>query len=603
MSSANEIKISNSIDFLLSLETSQLLKNSNLDDEIRFLSHSSNYINFDLLGEKNFHQVLINILLEINNSKISIDKKIETLDLGDTSNQNNYKISLLLSTLSLLNQACLKSVTFSHFVSSQNGLGAHFKYLKEPLFNTTFCKLEILDRNQTKCNLIEKILSNLYIFSKSSHLTISKWADLDAVNVLLFTASLSSNTILYSYLTIINIVDDKNLENLPQIYDIIDYIHEIINQISCSFQRGEFNRMPRQIIEMDEITNVEVHCIQKSNGDFISLFVLVSGLYRLSINNKIRQDIFFKNNFSSDLKIILFNSNQIEAKYVLRLYGQLTFDKEVCKKLEQDAELMSFINSKDSEFSQYKLCRHIIWNIEQSKEKNVSLPSSVKEHIMISYNSGSRILCLKIKSALEKLGYQVWIDVENIHGSSLDSMAKAVEQSFCVLICVTEKYRQSLYCQSEAQYAYKLKKPIIPLILEKNYENVHGWLGIMMSDKIFVNFTKYGFEDCMTRLEKEVNLVSNIDKSISKNKIISEEKIEKWNETKVKEWFEKNGLDVKIFEKFSPFDGVILKQLYEIRRDAPEFYFQSFRMNDQEQIGLNSIMKFTHFLNFFFENK
>lgn len=56
-------------------------------------------------------------------------------------------------------------------------------------------------------------------------------------------------------------------------------------------------------------------------------------------------------------------------------------------------------------------------------------------HIMISYNSKSRELCLQIKQFLEGLNYKVWIDVENISGSSLESMANAIENSICVLIC------------------------------------------------------------------------------------------------------------------------------------------------------------------------
>ena len=124
---------------------------------------------------------------------------------------------------------------------------------------------------------------------------------------------------------------------------------------------------------------------------------------------------------------------------------------------------------------------------------------------MISYNSASRSLCLQIKSQLEEAGYKVWIDVNDIHGSSLDSMARAVEDARTVLICITEKYRQSLNCQAEAQYAFKMNKHIVPLIMEKDYENVRGWLGIIMSDKIFVNFTKYEFDECIRRLKNEIS--------------------------------------------------------------------------------------------------
>ena len=34
-----------------------------------------------------------------------------------------------------------------------------------------------------------------------------------------------------------------------------------------------------------------------------------------------------------------------------------------------------------------------------------------QEHVMISYNTASRDLCLKIKAGLESIGYKIWIDV------------------------------------------------------------------------------------------------------------------------------------------------------------------------------------------------
>ncbi len=81
------------------------------------------------------------------------------------------------------------------------------------------------------------------------------------------------------------------------------------------------------------------------------------------------------------------------------------------------------------------------------QDNNTSNNKENLKHIMISYNSASRELCLKIKSKLEQLDYKVWIDVADIHGSSLESMAEAVEQSYVILMCVTENYRQSINCQ------------------------------------------------------------------------------------------------------------------------------------------------------------
>ena len=49
-------------------------------------------------------------------------------------------------------------------------------------------------------------------------------------------------------------------------------------------------------------------------------------------------------------------------------------------------------------------------------------------------------------------------------------MANAVENSYCVLVCMSEKYKMSPNCRLEAEYSVQLNKPIIPLILQNNYK-------------------------------------------------------------------------------------------------------------------------------------
>ncbi len=53
-------------------------------------------------------------------------------------------------------------------------------------------------------------------------------------------------------------------------------------------------------------------------------------------------------------------------------------------------------------------------------------------------------------------------------------MANAIEDSLCVIICMTEKYKQSSNCRAEAEYSFKLNKSIIPIIMQSNYKP-NGW--------------------------------------------------------------------------------------------------------------------------------
>lgn len=193
-------------------------------------------------------------------------------------------------------------------------------------------------------------------------------------------------------------------------------------------------------------------------------------------------------------------------------------------------------------------------------------------------------------------------------------MANAIENSFVVLICISERYRESINCQAEAQYAFKIKKPIIPLILQKGFENVSGWLGILMGDKIFVNFTKYELEECFRRLKHEVD--SKLEKPIVANSIENNvqlktsdvilektnqiSKAESMNEVECKLWFESKKIDPQILLSLGgSCDGKILKQIWEMKQRDPQFYDQSLK-----SINLNffSIAKYSAALEELFKN-
>ena len=45
-------------------------------------------------------------------------------------------------------------------------------------------------------------------------------------------------------------------------------------------------------------------------------------------------------------------------------------------------------------------------------------------------------------------------------------MANAIEESQCIIIGMTENYKQSNFCRAEAEYAFQLNMKIIPLILQ-----------------------------------------------------------------------------------------------------------------------------------------
>jgi hypothetical protein len=269
--------------------------------------------------------------------------------------------------------------------------------------------------------------------------------------------------------------------------------------------------------------------------------------------------------------------------------SQLSFNKQVALDIDKDPVLRPLIDknlankpatTETDEFSIYSICKQIDWNIKERKEIKPSEESKPvaeelnKRHVMISYNTGSRPLCLQVKADLEASGYKVWMDVADIHGGSLDSMAKAVEGAAVVLMCVTEKYRASVNCQGEAQYSHRCNKPIVPCIMQQGAESIGGWLGFIMGDKIFVHFMKYEFAECMRRLKAEIDVHYKAVKVRSVNplppdnlsqhaatptKKVSE--VVEWSTGQVEDWFKKNEIDLAIYEDMRPCNGKILNQM------------------------------------------
>ena len=67
---------------------------------------------------------------------------------------------------------------------------------------------------------------------------------------------------------------------------------------------------------------------------------------------------------------------------------------------------------------------------------------------MISYNWGHQPIVKQICSNLRKNGIKVWMDVDDMQGSTLQAMASAVEKADIVLVCYSHKYKNSDNCRA-----------------------------------------------------------------------------------------------------------------------------------------------------------
>eukprot|EP01050_Picozoa_sp_SAG11_P014886 SAG11_NODE_1878_length_4131_cov_81.001984_1_plen_1376_part_11 len=109
------------------------------------------------------------------------------------------------------------------------------------------------------------------------------------------------------------------------------------------------------------------------------------------------------------------------------------------------------------------------------------------KHVMVSYCWEQQPTILRVVAAVQSRGYLIWVDVEQMTGSTVDSMALAVEAAEVMLIGVSRQYKESTNCRLEAQYAMQREVPTVPLMLVDGYR-ADGWLGMLIGTRMWYGF-------------------------------------------------------------------------------------------------------------------
>ena len=325
-----------------------------------------------------------------------------------------------------------------------------------------------------------------------------------------------------------------------------------------------------------------------SNG--YSAKELAEGLSHLAINDA-NKTILGQNGVIPVLISVIKTSNEDEEKAsATRALWMLAFDDNNKEKVRQEEGAMNILHqlqqSRNSEVQ--KAAAGALWELEgktarQSSEKI----ESTGNHVMISYQWDSQEVLVEVKNRLQASGYRVWMDLEQMGGSTLEAMAKAVEDSSVVLICVSERYKESPNCRSEAEYAYQLRKDIIPLMMQGKYRG-DGWLGMLVGTKLWFDFqSKHVLEQGVTKLirelggrGKELDVTDGPSepavRTVQADVLVapSSPGVSTWTNKDVKQWFKEIGLE-KVCEKdISEMNGQTLIDLQELRGECPDYFYR-----------------------------
>ncbi|CAF0925458.1 unnamed protein product [Adineta steineri] len=214
--------------------------------------------------------------------------------------------------------------------------------------------------------------------------------------------------------------------------------------------------------------------------------------------------------------------NDQSKRLVLESLGSISFDVEAARLLRDNKQFIKSMEDmqKTTDDGIRKAAEKIVWNLQETeREKKLvkekfefdykkETDSKIEKYqydIMISYCHADKELVCRIYEFLSDKGFKIWFDRDNIYGPAMQSMATAVENAEYVILCMSDSYKRSVYCQAEAEYAFRCKRRLLPIIVRQGYR-ADGWLGILLGTRIYIDFGRLEFKTGCELIVKEISL-------------------------------------------------------------------------------------------------
>lgn len=439
-------QVSKAIDYLKTFDDAKtLIDDKQAHEQFLTLNKLANEASETILN-KHCEKLLGNTLLELYITSSSIDFRLKPNPTitSDQINKNSQQARLIPCILSLVNTLVLKSANFSIQFASSNGLRATLSFLKDDIFLAKILRVRLKKLDMDFVDYLVLTLNNL---SAEYEQNADVWQELDVAECLLKVVALKPSVQLRAHVILCDILSDKQLEsNLAEtMTNVASELIGIVATCANDFRRDDFSKRVIKRVVLDDDTlrqddtrfgTIEAYGFRLRDGSTATIRYILKALYKLSVNDKMRAHIY--ENARDHLKVIVSKGNGCEKKSALELLCQLSFNRAIAKDINGDGEFEACLMKSgevEDDDEELKGIKNTLWWNLRKKETHVVTPRrkmlptnlggdivvddgfvdglgfenkvDIGEHIMISYNSGSRELCLKVKSDLEAMGYKV----------------------------------------------------------------------------------------------------------------------------------------------------------------------------------------------------
>lgn len=278
------------------------------------------------------------------------------------------------------------------------------------------------------------------------------------------------------YVLLANMVDtEEQINEFPAMNNVLNEIIKMIAYLAKKLSLKDKTRIFRREIYLNETSQFTNQVVAFDNG--YNLIELMLALYNFALNDKIKQLIYFDYKIKKSIKFIILNGNSTEIDYGLRLLAQLCFDRKICEDVLEEKELFGtlkeFLQTKKEEKNLLEYTKAILRvmkmngfkdeifdGLDQSKQKK----RENRHTLVLSYSKLDKDEIDSIKNKLDEVKSQVKWDF--VYESSLEE----IKNSKIVLICLSQAFKKSVSCRLEIEHAFRLKKTIVPLLLQEEFK-------------------------------------------------------------------------------------------------------------------------------------
>ena len=117
-----------------------------------------------------------------------------------------------------------------------------------------------------------------------------------------------------------------------------------------------------------------------------------------------------------------------------------------------------------------------------------------------------------------------------------------------------------------------------------------------MGSKIYIDTTKYEFDECIKRLVKELdNLIGSENGTDIKKPTVIENnktKLRNWSQLQVKKWLNEKNFHLDIISSLNNSNGVILYKIFEMYTKMPQFVCKKLVNESNNELKLTDVAYF-----------